>query len=73
MKRDHAGLGSPRRLGQLGVECQVVAPSLTPTRSGERVKQAERPLTIASRASEFSVEVIESKLRDGQRFAPALG
>jgi transposase len=36
------GFGLARRLGQLGVECQVVAPSLTPTRSGERVKTDKR-------------------------------
>ena len=32
------GFGLARRLKQLGVECEVVAPSLTPTRSGDRVK-----------------------------------
>ena len=36
------GFGLARRLRQLGVECQVVAPSLTPTRSGERVKTDKR-------------------------------
>ena len=36
------GFGLARLLGQLGVECQVVAPSLTPKRSGERVKTALR-------------------------------
>jgi transposase len=36
------GFGLARRLGQLGVECQVVAPSLTPKRSGERVKTDRR-------------------------------
>jgi transposase len=36
------GFGLARRLRQLGVECQVVAPSLTPTRSGERVKTDRR-------------------------------
>src|SRR5882724_11271288 len=36
------GFGLARRLGQLGVECQVVAPSLTPTRSGDRVKTDKR-------------------------------
>jgi transposase len=36
------GFGLARRLGQLGVECQVVAPSLTPTRSGDRVKTDRR-------------------------------
>jgi transposase len=36
------GFGLARRLGQLGVECEVVAPSLTPKRSGERVKTDRR-------------------------------
>src|SRR6266496_727249 len=36
------GFGLARRLRQLGVECHVVAPSLTPTRSGERVKTDKR-------------------------------
>ena len=36
------GFGLARRLKQLGVECEVVAPSLTPKRSGERVKTDRR-------------------------------
>jgi len=36
------GFGLARRLKQLGVECQVIAPSLTPTRSGDRVKTDQR-------------------------------
>jgi transposase len=36
------GFGLARRLGQLGVECEVVAPSMTPTRSGDRVKTDKR-------------------------------
>jgi transposase len=36
------GFGLARRLRQLGVECEVVAPSLTPKRSGERVKTDRR-------------------------------
>ena len=36
------GFGLARRLKQLGVECAVVAPSLTPTRSGDRVKTDRR-------------------------------
>ena len=36
------GFGLARRLRQLGVECQVVAPSLTPKRSGDRVKTDRR-------------------------------
>ncbi len=36
------GFGIARRLKQLGVECEVVAPSLTPKRAGERVKTDRR-------------------------------
>jgi transposase len=36
------GFGLARRLQQLGVECEVVAPSMTPTRSGDRVKTDKR-------------------------------
>ena len=36
------GFGLARRLRQLGVECEVVAPSLTPTRSGDRIKTDRR-------------------------------
>ena len=36
------GFGIARRLHQLGVECEVVAPSLTPTRAGDRVKTDKR-------------------------------
>jgi transposase len=36
------GFGLARRLRQLGVDCQVVAPSLIPKRSGDRVKTDKR-------------------------------
>jgi len=36
------GFGLARRLRQLSVECEVVAPSMTPTRSGDRVKTDQR-------------------------------
>jgi transposase len=36
------GFGIARRLKQLGVECEVVAPSMTPKRSGDRVKTDRR-------------------------------
>jgi transposase len=36
------GFGIARRLRQIGVDCQVVAPSLTPKRAGERVKTDKR-------------------------------
>ena len=36
------GFGLARRLRQLGVECEVVAPSLTPKRASDRVKTDKR-------------------------------
>jgi transposase len=36
------GFGLARRLKQLGVECEVVAPSMMPKRSGDRVKTDRR-------------------------------
>jgi transposase len=36
------GFGLARRLRQLGVQCEVVAPSLTPRRPGDRVKTDKR-------------------------------
>src|SRR5215472_17594037 len=36
------GFGVAHRLQQLGVECAVVAPSLTPTRAGDRLKTDKR-------------------------------
>lgn len=36
------GFGIARRLKQLGVECSVIAPSMTPTRSGDRIKTDKR-------------------------------
>jgi len=36
------GFGIARRLGQLGVPCAVIAPSLIPKRSGDRVKTDKR-------------------------------
>ena len=36
------GFGIARRLKQLGVDCVVVAPSMTPTRSGDRIKTDKR-------------------------------
>jgi|SRR5215470_11122766 transposase len=36
------GFGIARRLKQLGVRCEVVAPSLTPKRAGERLKTDRR-------------------------------
>jgi transposase len=51
------GFGLARRLRQLGVECEVVAPSMTPKRSGDRVKtdkRDERKLARLLRASELT-------------------
>jgi transposase len=36
------GFGIARRLQQLGVACSVIAPSMTPTRSGDRIKTDQR-------------------------------
>jgi len=36
------GFGIARRLKQLGIDCVVVAPSMTPTRSGDRIKTDKR-------------------------------
>src|SRR5436190_634762 len=58
------GFGIARRLKQLGVECEVVAPSLTPKRAGERVKtdrRDARKLARLLRAGELtSVYIPES-------------
>jgi len=51
------GFGIARRLKPLGVECEVVAPSLTPKRAGERVKtdrRDARKLARLLRAGELS-------------------
>jgi len=55
------GFGLARRLQQLGVDSQVVAPSLTPTRSGDRIrpdKRDARPLARLLRAGELSAVYI---------------
>src|SRR5574338_594200 len=43
------GFGIARRLRQLGVRCEVVAPSMTPTRSGDRVKTDKRDARALAR------------------------
>ena len=51
------GFGIARRLKQLRVECEVVAPSMTPKRAGERVKtdrRDARKLARLLRAGELS-------------------
>ena len=60
------GFGIARRLHQLGVECTVVAPSLTPTRSGDRLKTDKRDarkLARLLRAGELT-EPTDEALRD---------
>lgn len=65
------GLGLARRLRQLGVECEVVAPSLIPTRAGERIKTDRRDackLARLLRAGELSAvylpEATDEAIRD---------
>ena len=65
------GFGLARRLKQLGVECVVVAPSMTPTRSGDRVKtdrRDARKLARLLRAGELTSvyipEATDEALRD---------
>jgi transposase len=51
------GFGLARRLRQLGVDCQVMAPSMTPKRSDDRVKTDKRnarKLARLLRASELT-------------------
>jgi transposase len=55
------GFGIARRLKQLRVECEVVAPSMTPRRAGERVKtdrRDARKLARLLRAGELSAVYI---------------
>ena len=55
------GFGIARRLKQLRVECEVVAPSLTPKRAGERIKtdrRDARKLARLLRAGELSAVYI---------------
>jgi transposase len=65
------GFGLARRLLQLGVECSVVAPSMTPTRSGDRIKtdrRDARKLARLLRAGELTAiyipEPTDEALRD---------
>src|SRR6187399_795731 len=64
------GFGLARRLGQLGVECRVVAPSLTPTRSGDRVKTDKRDackLARLLRAGELTAVYIPEATDEAMR------
>lgn len=65
------GFGLARRLRQLGVECEVVAPSLTPARSGDRIKtdrRDARKLARLLRAGELTAvyipEATDEAIRD---------
>jgi transposase len=65
------GFGIARRLQQLGVECEVVAPSMTPTRTGDRVKTDKRDarkLARLLRAGELTAvyipEATDETMRD---------
>jgi len=65
------GFGLARRLQQLGVECEVVAPSMTPKRSGDRVKTDKRDalkLARLLRAGELTAvyipEATDEAIRD---------
>src|SRR5437762_14039838 len=65
------GFGLARRLQQLGVECEVVAPSMTPTRTGDRVKtdrRDARKLARLLRAAELTPvyipEATDEAIRD---------
>jgi len=65
------GFGIARRLRQLGVECEVVAPSMTPTRTGDRVKTDKRDarkLARLLRAGELTAvyipEATDETMRD---------
>ena len=56
------GFGIGRRLHQLGVECVVVVPSLTPTRAGDRLKTDKRDarkLARLLRAGELTANIPE--------------
>ena len=71
MKRGRADLGWRDGWEQLGVECEVVAPSLTPTRSGDRVKTDKRDarkLARLLRAGELTAvyipEATDEAIRD---------
>ena len=64
------GFGIARRLKQLGVECDVVAPSMTPTRSGDRVKTDKRDarkLARLLRAGELTAVYIPEATDEAMR------
>ena len=64
------GFGLARRFRQLGVECEVVAPSMTPTRPGDRVKtdrRDARKLARLLRAGELTAVYIPEATDEAMR------
>lgn len=64
------GFGIARRLKQLGVECSVIAPSMTPTRSGDRIKTDKRDarkLARLLRAGELTAVYIPEPTDEAMR------
>jgi transposase len=64
------GFGLARRLRQLGVECEVVAPSMTPKCSGDRVKTDKRDarkLARLLRAGELTAVYIPEPTDEAMR------
>ena len=64
------GFGLARRLQQLGVECEVVAPSMMPKRSGDRVKTDKRDarkLARLLRAGELTAVYIPEPTDEAMR------
>ncbi|MEP6956055.1 MAG: IS110 family transposase [Chthoniobacterales bacterium] len=64
------GFGIARRLQQLGVACSVIAPSMTPTRSGDRVKtdrRDARKLARLLRAGELTAIYIPEPTDEAMR------
>jgi len=64
------GFGIARRLRQLGVECEVVAPSMIPTRSGDRIKTDKRDarkLARLLRAGELTAVYIPEATDEAMR------
>jgi transposase len=64
------GFGIARRLKQLGVECEVVAPSMTPVRAGDRVKtdrRDARKLARLLRAGELTAVYIPEATDEAMR------
>ena len=64
------GFGIARRLKQLGIECTVVAPSMTPRRAGDRIKTDKRDgrtLARLLRAGELTAVYIPEATDEAMR------